>query len=60
MIWLESLVLYLIAMMIQTDLRPRHVPGPHLLSGFLWSAAWVWHDATAHLHGLSVLAGLPS
>ena len=60
MIWLESLVLYLIAMMIQTDLRPRHVPGPQLLSGFLWSTAWAWHHAAASLHGLPSLSWLPS
>ncbi|MDE1982894.1 MAG: hypothetical protein KGL17_03855 [Betaproteobacteria bacterium] len=57
MIWLESLVLYLIAMMIQTDLRPRHFSGPQMLSGFVWSTAWAWHGAAAHVHGL---AGLPS
>ena len=60
MIWLESLVLYLIAMMIQTDLRPRHFSGPQMLSGFVWSTFWAWHDATANLRGLSALAGLPS
>ena len=58
MIWLESLLLYLLAMMIQTETRPHHFSGPQLLSGLLWSAALAWHDAGARL-GAATLPALP-
>lgn len=62
MIWLESLLLYLLAMMIQTETRHHHFAGPQVLSGFLWSAAWACHDAGARLFALAphALPGLSS
>ncbi len=55
MIWLESLLFYLLALMIQTESRPHHPFSPQLLSGLLWSIAGAWQQVSQH--GLDRIPG---